>query len=79
MSIWIPFRDAFLSLLRLLPIKIPLTFLDFAFGFGSENDGSIGRRPSLLLLFVCLVVFRSLCGSSTYMMVGMGILLLVTC
>ena len=72
------FRDAFLTLLRLLPMRMPLIFLDFAFRFGMANDGSIGRH-SMLLCFRRLVVHcGTRGGSSTSMMAGMGTLLRVT-
>ena len=55
-----------------------LTFLDFAFGFGKKNGGSIGLHLSLLSLLVRLIAFCSLGGSSISIMVGMGAVLRVT-
>ena len=78
MSICILLRDAYLTLLCLLLINMPLTFLDFTLGFGRENDGSIGRRSLLLCLLYLVVTCGSLSGSSTSMIVGMGMLLLVS-
>ena len=78
MSVWILLLDAFLTLLRLLPISIPLTFLDFFFYSGRANGGSIGQRLLLLLVLVHLVTCRSFGSFSTSMIVGMGILLRVT-
>ena len=65
-------------LLHLPTLNMPSTFLDFLFGFGRENGGSISRRPSVLSLRVLLVAFCFLDGCSTSIMVGIGVLLLVT-